>query len=314
MERVFRAATQDGQTIVYDPCSGVTRIAPISLPDGRQRLHDTETRSWPAVHPGSAGLSVPVSVCWSPVVRCNLACPHCLDDKSVPQLDADGRARVGHVIGSAGVLGVDISGGEPLLLRDLPDLARTLAAAGCAVSITTNGWHLARRASELARAVDAVRISLDGPNAAAHDAMRGAGSFGRALEGIRASRDAGLPVQVQAVLMSATASDAQAVADLAAQAGAQGLTFLQLLPIGEATGLADGQMLDDRAAAQIVDAVQAPAGLDIRLRTREDAENFTVIRADGRVWRNGPAALSITAQSALTSPDCLLLAGWDGSA
>ena len=162
--------------------------------------------------------------------------------------------------------------------------------------------------------MDAVRVSLDGPSVAAHDRLRGTGSFEQAIEGIIASRDVGLPVQVQAVLMSDTASDAQAVADLAAQAGAQGLTFLQLLPIGEAAELADGQMLDDRTAAQIVDAVQAPTGLEIRLRTRKDAENFTVIRADGRVWRNGPAALSITAQSALTGPDGLLLTGRDGSA
>lgn len=77
------------------------------------------------------------------------------------------------VLAAAGVLGVDISGGEPLLLRDLPALARRITAcARTAVSVTTNGWHLARRAENLAEALDAVRISLDGPDEASHDRCR----------------------------------------------------------------------------------------------------------------------------------------------
>jgi MoaA/NifB/PqqE/SkfB family radical SAM enzyme len=314
MERTFRAAGTSCQAIVYDPCSGATRIAPRPLPDGRVRLDDGEVRAWPAIHPAAAGLAMPVSVCWSPLVRCNLDCPHCLDDKSVPELDSGGRETAGRVIAASGVLGVDISGGEPLLLRDLPGLARTLAGAGCAVSVTTNGWHLARRAAELAGTADAVRVSLDGPTAAVHDAVRGAGSFGRALDGIHASRDAGLPVQVQSVLMASTAPSAHAVADLAARAGAQGVTFLQMLPIGQGRDLAASQMLDDQAAAELIAAIRAPVGLDIRLRTRDSAEGFTVIRADGRVWRNGPAAQAITAQAPLAGPDDLALTSRDGSA
>jgi sulfatase maturation enzyme AslB (radical SAM superfamily) len=314
MQRTFRVARHHTQILVHDPCTGVTRVSPRPLPDGRQLLDDRDTRAWPLIHPAVLGRDMPISVCWSPLTRCNLACPHCLDDTSVPQLDAAGRAAAGQIIGGSGVLGVDISGGEPLLLRDLPQLAGSLASAGCAVSITTNGWHLARRAAGLAGNADAIRVSLDGPDPARHDAVRGAGSFGLALDGIAACRTAGLPVQIQTVLMASTARHAQAMTSLAASTGATGITFLQLLPIGAAARMPVREMLGDHAAAELIAGLTAPPGLDIRLRTRDAAAGFTVIRADGRAWRNGPATTSITPGQPLTRPGDLTLTGPDGSA
>lgn len=314
MLRIFRAAAVGGKVVVYDPCSGATRLALRPVPAGRLRLDDAEARSWPMAHPAGLGMAVPVSVCWSPLVRCNLDCPHCLDDKSVPELGAARRALIGRLIGASGVLGVDISGGEPLLLRDLPHLARRLASDGCAVSVTTNGWHLARRISELAGHVDAVRVSLDAPGPSRHDALRGAGSFRRAIDGIRACRAAGMPVQIQAVLMATAARHAQDIVNLAAQTGANGVTFLQMLPIGAGRSMAASEMLDDQAAADLTGRLQVPPGLDIRLRTREAADGFAVVRADGRIWRNGPGALTITPARPLAQPHDLALPIRDGSA
>jgi len=314
MLRTFRVAVCGGQILVYDPCSGATRLAPHPVPAGRRQLDQGEVRAWPTAHPAGLGLDVPVSLCWSPLVRCNLDCPHCLDDKSVPELDAARRAITARLIGASGVLGVDISGGEPLLLRDLPDLARQLSGDGCAVSITTNGWHLARRVSELVSHADAIRVSLDAPDPSRHDALRGAGSFRRAIDGIHACRTAGLPVQIQTVLMASAARHAQAIVDLAAGNGANGVTFLQMLPIGAGATMAASEMLDDQAAAELIGRLHAPLGLDIRLRTRDAAEGFTVVRADGRIWRNGPRALTITPARSLGHPADLALSGRDGSA
>lgn len=314
MLRFFRAAAADGRVVVYDPCSGATRLALRPVPVGRRRLDDAEARSWPIAHPTGLGMAVPVSVCWSPLVRCNLDCPHCLDDKSVPELDATRRALIGRLIGASGVLGVDISGGEPLLLRDLPQLARRLASDGCAVSVTTNGWHLARRITELTGHIDAVRVSLDAPGPSRHDALRGTGSFRRAIDGIRACRAAGMPVQIQAVLMATAARHAQGIVNLAAETRANGVTFLQMLPIGAGRSMAASEMLDDQAAADLTGRLRVPADLDIRLRTREAADGFAVVRADGRIWRNGPGALTITPARPLAQPRDLALPIRDGSA
>lgn len=313
MQRVFALGSPEpgGPPLAYDPCSGTARLAPPHAAPGRARLDDAGVRDWPAAGPAERNRNVPVSVCWSPIVRCNLACDHCLDDTTVPEAAPEARAGTARVLAASGILGADISGGEPLLLRDLPELAGTLAAGGLAVSVTTNGWHLARRAAELARCLDAVRVSLDGPDASSHDRRRGPGSFARALDGIAAATAAGLPVQVQTVLMASSAPRAQDMLALAARAGASGVTFLQMLPFAKGSALT-AEMLTDAEAAALTAALQVPAGLGVRLRTRDSASGFTVIRADGRVWRNAPGALAIQRGRPLAGPRDLALAAPGG--
>jgi MoaA/NifB/PqqE/SkfB family radical SAM enzyme len=314
MLRVFGIGASRGQAVAYDPCTGGTRLAPAASSAGRRTLDDTTVRAWPAVHPAGLDLDVPVSVCWSPLVRCNLSCPHCLDDTSVPETGPARRAAIARIIGASGTLGADISGGEPLLLRDQPQLAGHLTAAGLAVSVTSNGWHLARRAAALADHVDAIRVSLDGPEPASHDKLRGPGTFDRAVAGIAASTAAGIPVQIQHVLMASTAPRAQAMIDLAEEAGATGVTFLQLLPIGAGQALAGDEMLTDQAASELVRGLRIPAALDVRLRTRNAAGGFTVVRADGQIWRNTAGAQAIHPSRLLEQPGDLALSAPDGSA
>lgn len=310
MKRVFRV---DG-TLVHDPLTGLTHQASSYLPSGRASLDPRTVTAWPRIALGETGRRLPVSICWSPIVRCNLSCPMCLDDTSVRELGRAHRARIAEVIGASGVLGVDISGGEPLLLGDLPDLARSLTQAGRVVSVTTNGWHLNRRADELAGVLDAVRVSIDAPAARLHDAWRGRGSFDRAVAGVRAATTAGLPVQIQTLLMRSSGSSLQELVDLAKDIGVAGLTFLQMLPIGAGQRLADCEMLTDRQAGELVDALSIPDGFGIRLRTREEAGGFTVVRADGQVWRNRHPAEGIKSIGPLREPADLALTVGDGSA
>ncbi|MFB7616860.1 hypothetical protein [Kitasatospora sp. NPDC056181] len=48
-------------------------------------------------------------MCWSPIVRCNLACPQCLDDKIVRETTAAERLALAAHIAASGILGVDAS-------------------------------------------------------------------------------------------------------------------------------------------------------------------------------------------------------------
>ncbi len=314
MHRVFATGACGHTRYVHDPLTGLTHRTEDLIALGRAHLPSDSVASLPTIHPGELDRDVPVSVCWSPLVRCNLACPHCLDDKTVRELARKDRLRIAAVLGESGVLAVDLSGGEPLLLRDLGDLAATLTSAGCVVSVTTNGWHLQRRAEALAGQVDAVRVSLDGSEADSHDRWRGADSFHRAVAGVRAAVAYGIPTQLQIVLMASTRGSAQRMVDLAADLGAQGVTFLQMLPIGEGTTLAGAEQLTDEEAAATVADLDIPDAVTVRLRTRDDAGGFTVVRADGRVWRNDPTANHITTLRALTNPSDLALTGRDGSA
>ncbi len=323
--RTFRLAHTAAGMVAHDPCTGLTHrghqaragadVEGAQTQTGRVRLDDRIVAAWPVIHPRELAGPMPVSVCWSPIVRCNLHCPHCLDDKAVPEAGRDRRAEVAGHLAAAGVLGVDISGGEPLLLADLPALADRLTAGGCVVSVTTNGWHLARRAAALAGSVDAVRVSLDGPDAALHDRWRGAGSYRRALAGLRACAALDIPTQLQTVLMASTRQAAQQMVDLAAAQGVHGLTLLQMLPIGEGVRLADAELLSDTDARAVLDRLAVPPGLKVRLRERDAADGFTVVRADATVWRNHDGAHLIGRCQGLTRPaDLALGAVPDGSA
>lgn len=310
MKRVYAA---EGH-LVHDPATGLTHHAPNPVATGRVRWEQTEVSDWPVVAPAELDRAMPVSVCWSPIVRCNLHCPHCLDDTSVPELNKSDRGRIARVLAAAGVLGVDISGGEPLLLRDLPALAQQITAGGhTVVSVTTNGWHLARRTDELAAAVDAIRLSLDAPDAASHDRLRGAGSFARAQDGIRAAVSAGIPLQIQMVLMASNHATTQQLVNLAADLGAGGVSLLQMLPLGAGRRRPE-EMLSDLAATRLLTGLQVPDGLEVRLRTRTAAGGFTVVRADGRVWRNDHQALHIDGVRPLITAADLALTTGDGSA
>ena len=313
--RTFTARRHGNGLVVHDPLTGQTHRADTALASGRVRFSDADIAAWPEIHPAAVQADVPISVCWSPLVRCNLACPHCLDDKTVPELARPDRLRIAHLLAESGVLGVDISGGEPLLLRELPELIGVLTAGGCSVSITTNGTHLARRAEALAARVDAVRVSLDGPDPERHDRWRGAGSFDRAVAGIRASVAHGIPTQIQTVLLRSTAlTSARPMIELAAALGVRGVTFLQMLPIGEGAALASAEQFTDEEARDLLAGLKDASGVAVRLRTRDAAGGFTVIRADGQVWRNQPGAQAISALHPLRGIDNLALAGRDGSA
>lgn len=314
-QRAFAATRRDRGTVLYDPLTGQTHQAGRELNLGRVHLDPAEVAGWPVVHPGDVQDQAPISVCWSPLVRCNLACPHCLDDKTVHELPSADRRRIAGLLAESDVLGVDISGGEPLLLRELPTLVEILVAGGCTVSITTNGTHLARRASALAHRVDAIRVSLDGADREQHDRWRGRGSFDKATAGIRAAVAHGIPTQIHTVLLRSTArTSPPAMVTLAAELGVDSVTFLQMLPIGEGTALATTEVLSDDDARRILAEVSIDSAVPVRLRTREAAGGFTVIRADGQLWHNQPGAHAISPARRLKTTADLRVVGRDGSA
>jgi MoaA/NifB/PqqE/SkfB family radical SAM enzyme len=160
----------------------------------------------------------------------------------------------------------------------------------------------------------AIRVSLDGPDAAGHDRWRGRASFDRATAGIRAAVAHAIPTQIQTVLLRSTAhASLQPMVDLAASLGVHGVTFLQMLPIGEGAALADAEQLSDDEARRLLADLDTGT-IAVRLRTREAAGGFTVVRADGQVWRNEPDAAAIATLRPLGSVNDLVLTGRDGSA
>ncbi len=130
--------------------------------------------------------------------RCNLTCRTCYfqsDKARGPDrsLSTDGFNRVIDVIAASRPHHVTVSGGEPLMRRDLFDLLQHLRDRGQAICVLTNGTLLTPAScTRLRGLVDRVVISLDGVRAETHERVRGKGTFAAVLRAIGWLHDAGI--------------------------------------------------------------------------------------------------------------------------
>ena len=175
--------------------------------------------------------------------RCNLRCNYCLPEEPVwfPRdalLSFEELARSTALFASAGVRRVRLTGGEPLLRRDLGRLATMLRAIPQIeeLSLTTNGLLLERLAAELAAAgVQRVNVSLDTLDPDRFRALTRRDGLQRVLDGLAAARAAGLtPIKVNAVVLRGVNDDE--IERLAGWGREQGyeLRFIEFMPLANA--------------------------------------------------------------------------------
>ncbi|MCS7238174.1 MAG: TIGR04053 family radical SAM/SPASM domain-containing protein [Thermoguttaceae bacterium] len=134
---------------------------------------------------------------------------------------------------------VVLTGGDPLKRPDLFDLIQFGTSLGLAMALTPSATPLATREA-LERAfqagIRALGISLDGADAATHDAFRGwEGSFERTLRMIRDARELGIPVQVNTTITRRNVDQIDAMAALLASLGIQMWSVFFLVPVGRGT-------------------------------------------------------------------------------
>lgn len=238
-------------------------------------------------------------VAWEVTRACGYRCRHCRADaqpRPLPgQLDAHEGARlVDDLARFRGTILV-LTGGDPMLRPDLEDLAARAASRGLRVALTpsaTGRVRPARLASLREAGVGQMAISLDGPDAETHDAMRGVrGSFVRTLRIAADAREAGFPLQINSTL---TRTSAHALEEMAERVGATGAAMWSvffLVPTGR------GQRADMLDAAGHERALRSlvlmRAGLPMRLKVtaapavrRVEAQ----LAAEGRVPAPPPPA------------------------
>ena len=169
--------------------------------------------------------------------RCNLRCDYCVPAAPVCRrargfialpheqiLPYEEIAACVRVACDLGITKVRITGGEPLVRRNIERLVAMLAAVPALrdLAMSTNGILLAPHAQALAAAgLKRVNVSLDTLDAAAYRRITGGGDLSRALDGIAAARAAGLnPVKLNCVIAASTDEpDAQSVARYARENG-----------------------------------------------------------------------------------------------
>jgi heme b synthase len=179
-------------------------------------------------------------VFWETTSACNLGCVHCrrLDVRqtsSESDLSTGEALRLMEAIREVGKPTVIFSGGEPLLRSDIFEIARHADCLGLGVALATNGTLIdsvvAGKIKE--NSIRRVSVSLDGADAATHDAFRQVtGSFARALAGIEELKRAGIEFQINATITKVNVAQLAALYELACQIGARALHIFMLVPVG----------------------------------------------------------------------------------
>ncbi len=237
--------------------------------------------------------------------RCNFRCFYCLPHGS-PEETAPKEALLTYeeitaaveVFASLGVEKVRLTGGEPMLRRDIETLVAKLARVEGVqdLALTTNGFNLAERAAGLkAAGLDRITVSLDSLRRAAFTEMTGVDMLSRVLEGIRAAQRVGLsPVKVNAVVVRG--HNEGEVADFAAFARehAVDVRFIEYMPLDSGHGWSRAHVV---SGAEIRQAINERFPMVAR-RVERGSETATRYRfADG-----APGEIGIIAP--VTEPFC----------
>lgn len=138
---------------------------------------------------------------------CNLSCTHCLVSSGpggIPGMDTDAIVATIDAAAALGVERVYITGGEPFLRKDIFDLAKHITEMhGCELIFLTNATLFSGRVRQqldaLARDKVKFQVSIDGARPQTNDAVRGAGTFVKALEGARILSGHGFDVSLTTV-------------------------------------------------------------------------------------------------------------------
>ena len=189
----------------------------------------------------------PRRVYWEVTRACDLACRHCRAE-AAPEPDptemdtAEGLRLIGELAQFGSPLPhLILTGGDPLKRADLFALIAAARHRGFGVSVAPSATPLLN-AKVIARlkaaGVEAVSLSLDGSDAARHDALRRIdGCFDRTLVSARACAAEALPFQVNTLVSEETLDDLPAIHRLATDLGAARWSLFFLVAVGRGTVL-----------------------------------------------------------------------------
>ncbi len=237
---------------------------------------------------------------WEATLGCNLACRHCgsdchrSHDTSLELTTSEAVEMFRQVkrdFGSRDVF-VAVTGGEPLVRRDLFEVMAEVCRLGFRWGMVTNGWHADADAVENCRrtGMSTIAISLDGASAASHDWLRGPGSFDRAASAIDGFRDAGFlsALQVTTTIHRRNLRELDAMFTWIQARGIRDWRVLSVFPNGRARGQ-DDFLLEPSDLRRLLDFVLARRSRPQALRVSYGDEGFLGPEYERRV-RDSPFA------------------------
>lgn len=227
--------------------------------------------------------------------RCNYRCGYCMPQQGVhPEghhstyLSYDELARIIKAFVKLGVQKVRLTGGEPLVRKNLSDLVSQIAAYDglSEIALSTNAHHLAREAEALAQAgVNRVNISIDSLKPKRFNRITRGGDLEKVLAGVDQALAIGMqPVKFNMVVMRGTNDDEiEAMVDYGIEKGVE-VRFIETMPIGPA-GVS---MMDQHYSAdKILKRIRQHLGQDLIPMTGKShdgpSKNFQIAGTQSRV-------------------------------
>ena len=198
--------------------------------------------------------------------KCNFRCQYCMpaeifgpDYPFLPQhklLTFEEITRLTRIFASLGVKKIRITGGEPLMRRDLPALIRMIRQVEGVedIAMTTNGSLLAKHAEELkAAGLDRVTVSLDSLDDELFGKMNGRGyKVGDVLNGIEAAEKAGFKIKINMVVQrGVNDSDILPMARFFREKG-HILRFIEYMDVGNSNGWKLDQVVPSREIVEMI--------------------------------------------------------------
>ncbi len=188
----------------------------------------------------------PFTIAWEVTRACAYVCAHCRADaqhkRALGELDTDEGLRLVEQLAGFGNRPILVlTGGDPLMRRDLFELARHADECGLRVSLTPTATALVtvRRMQQARDAgIRRVAFSVDAAEPEVHDSFRGfRGSFQRTRDGMAAAAEVGLPLQVNTTVCESNVDQLPRLAQELARWGIVQWSVFFLVPVGRGRNL-----------------------------------------------------------------------------
>lgn len=196
--------------------------------------------------------------------KCNFRCRYCMPPEGLPWMDKreilsyEEITRLARVLVESGVDSIKVTGGEPLVRRDVATLVAMLRGLGenLDISITTNGFLLAEAAPALSEAgLDRVTVSCDSLIRHRFAEMTLRDALDEVMRGIEVAADAGLtPVKINTVVIRGHNDDEMLAFARLARATGYEVRFIEYMPLDAQSEWSEARVVP---GAEIIETIAA---------------------------------------------------------
>ena len=216
--------------------------------------------------------------------RCNFRCRYCMPEEGMQWmarselLTFEELTRLTRIFAGLGVKHIRLTGGEPLMRKDLHILVRQIAQVPGIedLAMTTNGYFLAQQAEDLYKAgLHRINVSLDSLDPAKFTEMTRRDNFERVWEGIEAVDRLGIrPVKINAVLIRVmNDNEIPRFAELA-RTRAFIIRFIEFMPIGSDDGSSPEKVVSGKEILAAMEKAVGKKMIPVELRGSQPADRF----------------------------------------